>query len=152
MCSKERSSHLTEAWSQRVENEFNNPLKNKEKENKRSAFLEDWWFLSKMTLKTSPLLYFCIKITFKTVMKWNIVKMPPPNLRRLGFQWVTLPSPWNYPWSIPQAWEIFLFSAVRFFSYIIIFREWHIFSLCSEQICKWSSLCMLSEYVCNLIT
>jgi len=42
MCSKERSSHLTEAWSQRVENEFNNPLKNKEKENKRSAFLEDW--------------------------------------------------------------------------------------------------------------
>lgn len=40
---------MTEAWSQGVENEYNNPLKNKEKENKKSAFLQVWFFLFKMT-------------------------------------------------------------------------------------------------------
>lgn len=40
---------------------------------------------------------------------------------------------------------------VFLFSNKIIFAELHILSLCSEQPCKQSFLCMLSEYVCSLI-
>jgi len=109
-----------------------------------------------MTWEISPLFYFCNIIKFKALMKWNFVKMPLSKVRRLGFMWVsrslesskvTSPSLRNISVNGGIGWHI---CKTWFDSNKLTCEKWQILSLCSEQPCKWSFLCKLSEYVCTL--